>query len=380
MTGQTGFYTDEMTFWHGGTAMTVLTLPVGKWVQPPSGTVGVDTPDTKRRLLNLLRASGLFEQLRVGAAAPVSEADLLRVHPAAYLGRFKAISDTGGGSLGIAADFGPGGYEIAAISAGLAKHAVDDVLTGRVANAYALCRPCGHHCLPDEAMGSCLFANIAIAIEAALAAHGPRRIAVIDWDVHHGNGTQGIFYDRGDVLTISLHQDGCFPFGYGGAEDRGQGAGEGCNINIPLPAGAGHDAYLQAIDRIVLPALHRFAPDIVIVASGLDASIHDPMGRMMAHSGTFRAMTQRVKQAAEALCGGRLVVVHEGGYSEAHAPFCGHAIVEVLADAPPVVADPALPVHQAQQPGTRASAFYRMLIDEWADAIDRDPRNGKIPA
>ena len=380
MTGQTGFYTDEKTFWHGGTAITMLTLPVGGWVQPPSGTVGVDTPDTKRRLLNLLRASGLLDQLHPGAVAPVDGDDLLRVHTPAYLARFKAISDAGGGSLGIAADFGPGGYEIAAISAGLAKHAVDDVLTGRVGNAYALCRPCGHHCLPDEGMGSCLLANIAIAIEAALARHGGNRIAVVDWDVHHGNGTQAIYYERDDVLTISLHQDGCFPFGYGGAEDRGRGRGEGCNINIPLPAGAGHDAYLYAIERIVLPALRRFGPDLVIVASGLDASIHDPMGRMMAHSGTFRAMTQRMKDAAEALCGGRLVVVHEGGYSEAHAPFCGHAIVEVLAGVAPIVEDPALGVHEAQQPGPRATAFHRALIDEWAGAIDGVPRNEKASA
>ena len=379
MNDRTGFYTNEMTFWHGGGAITMLTLPVGGWVQPPSGTVGVDTPDTKRRLLNLIRASGLIDRLDLMVAEPAGEADLLRVHPSAYLQRFKAMSDAGGGSLGIAADFGPGGYEIAAISAGLAKHAVDDVLARRVKNAYALCRPCGHHCLPDQAMGSCLLANIAIAIEAALAAHGPKRIAVVDWDVHQGNGTQGIFYERGDVLTISLHQDGCFPFGYGGAEDRGAGAGDGCNINVPLPAGAGHDAYLHAIDRIVLPALNRFAPDLVIVASGLDAGIHDPMGRMMAHSDTFRAMTQRVKQAAATLCGGRLVVVHEGGYSEAHAPFCGHAIVEVLADAPPVVVDPALEVHRAQQPGPRADAFHCALIDEWAAVIDRDPRNGKTP-
>lgn len=380
MTVQTSIYTDELTFWHGGTTLTVLTLPVGGWVQPPSGSVGVDTPDTKRRLLNLLKASGLFEHLGVGKSAPATEADLLRVHPATYLARFKAISDAGGGSLGIAVDFGPGGYEIAAISAGLAKHAVDDVMAGRIANAYALCRPCGHHCLPEEAMGSCLFANIAIAIEAALETHGPKRIAVIDWDVHHGNGTQGIFYSRDDVLTISIHQDGCFPFGYGGAEDRGKGAGEGCNINVPLPAGAGHEAFLQVIDRIVVPALHRFKPDLIIVASGLDASIHDPMGRMMAHSDTFREMTMRVKQAAEYLCNGRLVVVHEGGYSEAHAPFCGHAIIEVLAGVAQVVEDPALAVHKAQQPGPRANAFYRTLIDEWVEAIDRHPSNGGITA
>ncbi len=377
MTGRTGFYSDERTFWHGGTAITMLTLPVGGWVQPPSGTVGVDTPDTKRRLLNLIRASGLIDQVDLVSAQPVTEDDLLRVHSRPYLARFKAMSDAGGGSLGIAADFGPGGYEIAAISAGLAKHAVDDVITGRVGNAYALCRPCGHHCLPEEAMGSCLLANIAIAIEAAQAKHGAKRIAVIDWDVHHGNGTQGIFYDRADVLTISIHQDGCFPFGYGGAQDRGIGTGEGYNINVPLPAGAGHDAYLHAIDRIVLPALDRFVPDLVIVASGLDASIHDPMGRMMAHSDTFREMTLRVKRATEQLCSGRLVVVHEGGYSEAHAPFCGHAIVETLAGVSSPVADPALEVHRAQQPGQRVTAFHRALIDEWADAIERDPRHGK---
>ena len=378
--GRTGFYTDERTFWHGGTAITMLTLPVGGWVQPPSGTVGVDTPDTKRRLLNLVRASGLVDEVDLITAAPASDSDLLRVHTLAYLARFKAISDAGGGSLGIAADFGPGGYEIAAISAGLAKHAVDDVLGGRVPNAYALCRPCGHHCLPDEAMGSCLFANIAIAIEAALAKHGGKRIAVLDWDVHHGNGTQGIFYERDDVLTISLHQDGCFPFGYGGAEDRGRGAGEGYNINVPLPAGAGHDAYLNAVDRIVLPAFDRFEPDLIIVASGLDASIHDPMGRMMAHSDTFRAMTQRVKLAAEALCEGRLVVVHEGGYSEAHAPFCGHAIVEVLTGFTSPVVDPALEVHQAQQPGPRVAAFHRALIEEWAEAIESNGHSGKSAA
>ena len=377
MTGRTGFYTDERTFWHGGTTITVLTLPVGGWVQPPGGTVGVDTPDTKRRLLNLIRASGLIDHLDLKSSLPVSEEDMLRVHSPAYLQRFRTMSDADGGSLGVAADFGPGGYEIAAISAGLAKHAVDDVLAGRVANAYALCRPCGHHCLPDEAMGSCLLANIAIAIEAGLATHGARRIAVVDWDVHHGNGTQGIYYDRADVLTISLHQDGCFPFGYGGADDRGAGMGEGCNINVPLPAGAGHEAYLYAIDRIVLPALDRFTPDLIIVASGLDASIHDPMGRMLAHSDTFRAMTERVKRAAEELCGGRLVVVHEGGYSEAHAPFCGHAIVEALADVASPVVDPALTVHKAQQPGARVSAFHRALIDEWADAIAGDLRNGK---
>ncbi len=363
---RTGFYTNELTFWHGSPVMAALTLPVGGWVQLPSGTVGVDTPDTKRRLLNLVKASGLMKALVEIEAGPVTDEDLLRVHPQSYLTRFKAVSDAGGGELGPTAAFGAGGYEIAQISAGLAKAAVDDVLTGAVDNAYALCRPCGHHCLPDQPMGSSLFANIAVAIEAGLARHGKRRVAVVDWDVHHGNGTQAIYYNNPDVLTISIHQDGCFPFGYGGLEDRGDGAGKGANINIPLPPGSGHDAYLYAFDTIVLPALRAFAPDLLIVASGLDAAMVDPISRMMLHSDTYRELTTRMKTVAAEHCGGKLVVVHEGGYSEAYVPFCGHAILEVLSDEASVVTDPALEVFRAQQPRERIVAFQRALIDEMA--------------
>jgi acetoin utilization deacetylase AcuC-like enzyme len=366
----TGFYWDERTFWHGGTRISVLTLPVGHWVQPPGGTVGVDTPDTKRRVLNLVRASGLMEQLEEKGPVALSREDLLRVHDGAYLERFKAASDEDGGELGPAAAFGPGGYEIAVVSAGLAAAAVEDVIAGRISRAYALCRPCGHHCLPDAPMGSCLLSNIGIAIERATALHGLHRIAVVDWDVHHGNGTQAIFYDRPDVLTISIHQDGCFPFGYGGLDDRGAGPGAGCNVNIPLPPGAGHDAYVYAFERIVLPALRAFCPDLIIVASGLDASAVDPLARMMLHSESYRALTAMVGEVADEQCQGRLVVVHEGGYSEAYAPFCGLAIVEELAGVRTSVEDPALAVYQAQQPSARVNAFHRELIDEMASALE----------
>ena len=139
----TGFYTDERTFWHSGVAITALTLPVGGWVQPPSGTVGVDTPDTKRRLLNLARVSGLFDHSQRPPSEPVTRDELLRVHTAGYLDRFKAASDAVGGELGPAAAFGPGGFEIAQVSAGLARSAVTDVVAGKVRYAYALCRRAG---------------------------------------------------------------------------------------------------------------------------------------------------------------------------------------------------------------------------------------------
>ena len=188
---QTAFFTDERTFWHTG-GIQSLVLPVGGWIQPPSAGGFAESPDSKRRLLSLLQVSGMADKLDMRSAEPASREDLLRIHPASYLDEFKRVSDTTGGDLGVSAPFGVGSYEIAALSAGLAKAAVDAVLSGTARNAFSLSRPPGHHCLPDTPMGFCLLANIPIAIQAARAKHGVKRVAVVDWDVHHGNGTQAI--------------------------------------------------------------------------------------------------------------------------------------------------------------------------------------------
>lgn len=352
----TGFYWDEKCFWHSQ-GEHALYLPVGGWVQPPSATGHVESPDSKRRLKSLMDVSGLTAQLACGAAAPATMEDLLRVHQPGYLEAFRSLSRGEGGNLGEDGRFGPGGFEIACQSAGLALAAVSDVLAGRVARAYALSRPPGHHCLPGRSMGFCLLANIAIAIEAARATHGLGKVAVVDWDVHHGNGTQAIFYDRPDVLTISLHQERCYPSDSGFATERGDGAGTGANINVPLLPGGGHRSYVRAIERIVLPALARFRPELIIVACGLDASGVDPLARMMATSETFRDMTRRVVDAAGQLCGGRVVAVHEGGYSEVAVPFCGLAVIEELSGHRTAVEDPFLPMLAAQQP---PEAFDRL--------------------
>ncbi|SIT36130.1 Histone deacetylase-like amidohydrolase [Paraburkholderia ribeironis] len=362
---RTAFMTDERTFWHTG-GQQVLILPVGGFVQPPNSASYAESPDSKRRLLSLVCASGLSARLDMQSAQPATEEDLLRVHTVNYIRSFKELSDAAGGDLGDFAPFGHGSYEIAAISAGLAKAAVAQVLAGTARNAFSLSRPPGHHCLPDRPMGFCVLANIPIAIEAAKEKFGVSRVAVVDWDVHHGNGTQTIYYGRDDVLTISLHQDRCFPPGYSGAEDRGEGKGLGYNINIPLQPGGGHDTYLYAMKRIVVPALDSFKPELIIVASGLDASFVDPLARMMLLTDTYREMTRMMMDMANRHSNGRLVVVHEGGYSEAYVPFCGHAIVEELAGEAGLVADPLRDLVMAQQPNERFAAFQRALIDEMA--------------
>lgn len=357
----TGFFWDERTFWHAGGNYASM-LPVGGLVQPMVNGGLPESPESKRRFKNLMDVTGLSAELSMQSAQPATRADLLRVHPAEFLDRFKAMSDAGGGEIGVRCPFGPGGFEIAAHSAGLAKAALGQVLRGELSNAYALSRPPGHHCLPDQPMGFCLLANIAIAIEAALAEGLATKIAVLDWDVHHGNGTEAIFYDREDVLTISIHQENNFPVDKGGFADRGAGRGEGFNLNLPLPPGAGHASYLEVMESIVLPQLRRFNPDAIVVACGFDAAPIDPLARMMATVDTFRQMTRMVMDVAEEVCAGKLVLVHEGGYSEVYVPFCGHAVVQELSGSAIDAPDPMAELYKLRQPGAAHQAFVSAEI------------------
>ncbi len=360
----TGFYWDERCFWHAG-AHYAGTMPVGGFVQPlPDGLP--DSPETKRRFLNLLQVSGLAADLAMRSAPQASQKDLLRVHPASYLDAFKAMSDAGGGELGLRTPFGPGGYEIAAHSAGLAKQAIADVARGAVQNAYALSRPPGHHCTADWANGFCLLNNIAIGVEAARADGLLDRVAILDWDVHHGNGTEAIYYDRADTLTVSIHQERNYPLDTGEAAHQGGQAAPRSNVNIPLPQGAGHAHFLDAFDRIVLPRLTEFAPDMIVVACGFDAAAGDPLSHTLATADTFRQLTRRTMAAADALCDGKLALVHEGGYSEVYVPFCGHAVMEELSGSGIHVPDPLAATYAARQPGPRFDAFASAWIDDLA--------------
>lgn len=362
----TAFFSDERCFWHGG-GNYAFTLPVAGLIQPTPGGLP-ENPETKRRLRNLIEVTGLTLHLSMQGADAATTEDLLRVHPESYLSAFKATSDAGGGELGLRTPFGAGGYEIAALSAGLAKGALRSVLTGEVRNAYSLSRPPGHHCTADFPNGFCLLNNIAVAIRAAQADGLVRRVAVIDWDVHHGNGTEAIFWEDPDVLTISLHQERNYPLDTGGVEAQGAGKGKGFNLNLPLPPGTGHRGYLHAMERVVLPALDRFKPEAIIVACGFDAAAVDPLGRMLCTAETFRTLTRMAMQAADRLCGGRLVLVHEGGYSEVYVPFCGHAVLEELSGAPVSAPDPLATTLARRQPDVRFDAF----VFDWIEGAARE--------
>src|SRR4051794_19234359 len=241
----TGFVFDERYLWHNtGRHAGPFGADASRWLEPD--VRHAENADGKRRIRSLLEVTGLLDQLVRVAPRPADEEDILRVHDATYVERIRAESARWGGDGGDGATpFGRGSYEVALLSAGGVIAAVEAVLDGRVANAFALVRPPGHHAVRDMGMGFCLFGNVAIAARRAQVAGGVERIAIVDWDVHHGNGTQAAFYDDPSVLTISLHQDSCFPPGSGPVQETGADAGEGFNLNVPLPPGCGNGAYAR---------------------------------------------------------------------------------------------------------------------------------------
>ena len=364
----TGLVWDERFAWHdAGLAST------SPWAEPYPA---LDRPEAKRRLWSLLQASGLAERLVPIRPRPATNDELLRFHTAAYVDRIRDMALTGGGDAGESARFGSNGFEIARLAAGGCIAAVDAVLQRRVENAYALVRPCGHHAEPDRGRGFCIFGNVVLAVEHARRVHGVKRIAVVDWDVHHGNGTQMAYYADPNVLTISLHQEACYPLDSGDVSETGAGAGHGANINIPLPPGSGDGAYRAAFEHVVIPAVTAFRPELIVVASGYDAAASDPLGRMLCHSGTYRAMTAAVVQLARSLCDGRLVVCQEGGYSPTYAPFCGLAVIEALSDEVTEVVDPMLGWY-ASLGGQQLQPHQAKIIDAAAALLEDGPRSSR---
>jgi acetoin utilization deacetylase AcuC-like enzyme len=332
----TGFHWNELYAWHDtGTGSGFLST--GGLVEPEQHG---ESPATKRRLRNLLDVTGLLEQTVAIPGRKATREEILRAHDAEYVDRVIAESESGGGDGGELAPFGPGGYEICALSAGGVIATIEAVWNGDVDNAYSLNRPPGHHAERGEGRGFCVFANIAVAVEHVRETLGIERVAIVDWDVHHGNGTEHAFYEDPGVLTISFHQDGLYPAESGLVEHTGAGAGEGFNVNVPLPPGSGNGAYVAAVERVVVPAIESFRPQIIIIASGLDASMMDPLAMMMVTSEGYRRMTDTMVDLAARVCDGKLVAIHEGGYSSSYVPFCGAAVIEGLLGIETQVEDP----------------------------------------
>ncbi len=252
-----------------------------------------------------------------------------------------------------------------AVERGLGPDRVERVLDGRADRAWAIGRRSGHHASRDTGYGFCIFNNVAVAAAAAQRAGGVKRIAIVDIDAHHGNGTEAIFYDDPSVLTISLHEDRMFPLETGGADARGGPGAEGANLNVPLWPGTGDAGYLYAIDEIVVPALDAFAPDLLLVCAGVDGSMYDPLSTWGLTAGGFADVARRLVAVAERHCGGRAVFEQEGGYSPVYAPFCWLKLLEVLADAP-LSEDPFGPF--------LAGAGFTFLADHQRDARRRPGR------
>jgi len=340
----TGYVYHEVFGWHDtGTNAGLLPADHRRGIQPFQH---FENPETKRRLHELVVVSGVIDRLTRIAPRKATDEEILLVHTEEHLARIKEGSDQpkGGDSGDGISPFGPGGIEIGRLAAGGMIEATRAVVEGRVDNAYALIRPPGHHARPDTGMGFCMFSNLAIAAQAVRRSHGVERIAVVDWDVHHGNGTQSAFYDDPNTLTISLHQDRVFPPDSGMIEERGEGAGIGYALNVPLPPGTGSGGYLSAMERVVLPAVERFRPDLILVASGFDANATDPLARQGLTSSTYRTMTRQLLDLAASLCDGRLAMSHEGGYNPVYVPFCGLAVIEELAGVTDPLEDPYEPI------------------------------------
>ncbi|MEJ7839166.1 MAG: class II histone deacetylase [Thermomicrobiales bacterium] len=279
-----------------------------------------------KHLLDLFEISGAMSRI---PAVEIDDDILLTYHTAEHITRVREIGKTGG-DTGTGAPIGRGGDRIARLSVGGVIAATNAVMQGGVTHAYALVRPPGHHAMSDHGMGFCTFANIALAAKHAQKTFGVERIAILDWDVHHGNGTQDAFYDDPSVLFASIHQEDLFPVGWGHLDDTGESAGVGFSINVPLPAGSGNRTYQEVIESIIVPAFQKYQPDLIMISAGQDAGVMDPLGRMSLTTSAFRSMTQTLRDLADEVCDGRLVIAQEGGYSELYAPYCTAAICEGL--------------------------------------------------
>jgi acetoin utilization deacetylase AcuC-like enzyme len=289
--------------------------PIGVAIVPSPSHVDPTHPEHPRRLQGAEDAIRMrFEKsLLLVDGEPASEEVLLRVHTPAHLDFLQRACAQAPAIIDYAPTYvSPDSLACARQAAGAVLAVVDAVLDGRASGGFAAIRPPGHHAPSDRAMGFCLLNNIAIAARAAQA-RGVGRVMIVDFDVHHGNGTQSIFDEDPSVLYLSTHQYGIYP-GTGDALDRGLGRGSGFTVNVPLPAGAGDGAFERVETAILRPAAERFRPDLILVSAGFDAHWRDPLAGLVWTTGGIRRFAGSLVEAAERLCGGRIAFVLEGGY------------------------------------------------------------------
>jgi len=284
--------------------------------------------DRVSSLVDHLRSSDLWPRLTVAAPEPATEDDILLVHTPAHLAMIKRAAERGGSWIDSDTHVSLRSYETALLSAGGAIRATELWAEGLV--PFALIRPPGHHATPDRAMGFCLFNNIAIAA-ARLLGSGMERVAILDWDVHHGNGTQAMFYAEPRVLFCSAHQWPHYP-GSGFFTECGEAVGEGFTVNVPLPAGSNDGDYASVFSDVFAPIVRRFAPGAILVSAGQDIHRSDPLGSMLVTDAGFARMALCCVDLARDLCGGRLAFVLEGGYDRGASAGAVEAVLRAVSD------------------------------------------------
>ena len=284
----------------------------------------------------------MWGRLEVWEPSPTDAATLELIHTPAHVEAMRELMSSGGGHIDADTVVSAASWEPALRAAGGLVEAVERVSNGQVANAFCLVRPPGHHATPSQAMGFCVFNNVAIAAAWLLETGRVERIAILDYDVHHGNGTQDAFYERSDVLYVSTHQYPLYP-GTGHWRETGSGGGQGYTLNLALPPGSGDQVYAAALERIVEPAVRRHSPDFMLVSLGFDAFWDDPLASLrLSIGGAYTPLLRSARDLALDLCDGRLVVALEGGYNLDALAHGAEAVCHVLLgeDAP---ADPLGP-------------------------------------
>ena len=316
-----------------------------------------ERPARAEAIHDALVAAGIAER---GVAVPLRQAtteELARVHTPAYLEDLAKRVPGQAGWMDPDTYYSTSTWEVALTAAGSSAQLTADVLAGTYESGIAVVRPPGHHATADRAMGFCLINNVAVAAAAARA-KGAARVAIVDWDVHHGNGTQDIFWDDPSVLYISVHQYPYYP-GTGAPTEVGGPNAKGTTINVGLPGGSGDAEYAAVFDHVFLPAIAKFAPDVILVSAGFDAFEHDPLAGMRVTRRGFAEMANRLRALADRVCGGRIVAVLEGGYD---LDGLAGGMTEVLAafaapaqPMPPIAPLPANMVARAAIEGTLAA-------------------------
>ena len=301
---------------------------------------GKDFPECPERLsctMAHLERQPFYKMLKQVQAEETELDWILKVHPLKHIQKIEAackgianVDEVNfldmDGDVPICRD----SFEIAKLAVGSALALGDEVAQGNINNGFALLRPPGHHAEPDKAMGFCLFSNIAILAKYLQKKYSIQKVLILDWDVHHGNGTQKVFYEDPSVLFISLHQNGLFPRDTGLASETGRGKGRGTTLNCPMPVGAQDEDYKQAFAGTILPKIEQYKPEIVLISAGFDAHKEDPLAEICLTTECYSWMTERMMEAAERFSGSKLISLLEGGYNLDVLPECVEAHLKTL--------------------------------------------------